>query len=52
MLFDFVAHPADLPFGDDVAVAEQDHLIGDGIHFMQDVAGDKDVHAVLRQSSK
>ena len=49
MLFDFGAHAVNLPFGDDITTAEQDHLIGDGVHFVQDVARDDHVLPFLSQ---
>ena len=52
MLLDLVAHAADLALGDDVAVAEQDHLVGDHVHFVQDVAGDDDVHAFFGECAE
>ncbi len=47
LVFDFAAHALDLAFGDDVAVAEQDDLVGDAIDLVQDVAGDDDVAAFV-----
>ena len=35
------------PFGHHVALAQQDHLVGDAVHFVQDVAGDDDVAALV-----
>ena len=52
MLLHFFAHAADLAFGDDVAVAEQDDLVGDGVDFVQDMAGDDDVHAVRGEGAE
>ena len=52
MLLHLAADAADLAFGHDVAVAEQNHLVGDAVHFVQDVAGDDDVHALFGQCAK
>ena len=48
LLVDFAADVLDLSFGDDVAVAEEDDVIGDHVDFMQDMAGDDDVAALGR----
>ena len=38
MLLDLAPDTVNLPFGDHVPVAQQDHLIGDHVNFVEDVA--------------
>ena len=47
VLGDLAAHAVDLPFGDDVAVAQQHDVVGDAVDLVQDVARDDDVRALL-----
>ena len=47
LVLDLAAHALDLALGHHVALAEQDHLVADAIHFVQDVAGDDDVPSLL-----
>ena len=51
LVLHFAAHALDLALGDHVALAQQDHLVGDAIHFVQDVAGDDDVPPCLPHCS-
>src|SRR5258708_7036003 len=43
LLADFLAYAADLAFGDDVSVGEEDHLVRNHVDFVQDVTGDDQV---------
>jgi hypothetical protein len=43
VIFDFAAHAVDPAFSHHVAAAQQDDLIGDPVHLVEDVAGDDDV---------
>src|SRR5262245_13899649 len=51
-LVDLSAHVLDLSLGDHVAIAEEDDLIGNYVHLMQNVAGDDDVAAFARERAK
>ena len=47
LILDLAAHALDLALGDDIAMAEENDLVGDAIDLMEDVAGDDDVAAFL-----
>src|SRR5438874_11270487 len=47
MVADFLADLADLSLGHNVAAAHQYHAVGDAIDFLQNMAGNDDVHPLL-----
>ena len=49
MFFDFFANTLDLALGDYVSIAEQNDLVGDLIHLMQNVARDDDVQPLIAE---
>ena len=42
----------DLAFRHDIAIAQKDHLIGDGVDFVQNVAGNDDVATIRGDRAK
>ena len=47
LLFHFAAHALNFPFGHHIALAQQDHLVGNRIHLVQDMAGHDHVAPIL-----
>ena len=41
-----------LALGDHVATGQKNYLIGNRVHFVQDVAGDDDVHAFFSERTE
>src|SRR5689334_14229377 len=52
MFFHFAAYSLDLAFSYDVAVTHEHNLIGNLVHFMQDVTGDNHMQPLLPQRLK
>ena len=52
MLFDLASDSADITLRNDVSIVEQDHGVGDHVHFMKYVAGDNDVKALFGQAGE
>ena len=45
MIFHFTAHPLNIAFSNNVSAAHHHDAVGNNVDFMQDVAGNDDVHS-------